>query len=510
MADTQNNLEQEVESIILASFSQSQQEPQDVKANIRDETANTEPGDADEQPEGKRVLHVDKYSLPDGNTLYRFPTGEAVLVPGSIPGDDPTPDNPLDANAVESMAPATDTYPITETEPPQEQKSESAPTSTKRRMKSSSVLVPLVLFIMVAMGTVSYFFLLPLTASATITITPTARSLHTATTFTIAANPKAAQVQGRPLEAISFTKSKTVPATGHAQEPAIAAAGVLTFYNADFSQSYTIPAGVTFTTQSGATIVTDKAVTVQAAVLPEVGIAIAPAHVIQAGSAGNIPPHAIYTRCCGSQFLTATNATPFSGGQDARTYSFIQTSDIQNAAGDLLSSLTPQATVQLTKQARTGEQLVTPLCSPRIQESAEPGTESADVTVSVTQQCTSVAYMLDSLQQVATSTLAHMVTLPHFEEVGTTQVTVNGSTYASHTATLKVSLSGVWLYHFTQAQLTQLTHLIAGESQAKAHATLARGDGIASVSIHIQRLDFKDILPTNPRRITMQLFYLVS
>jgi len=51
MADTQNNLEQEVESIILASFSQSQQEPQDVKANIRDETDNNEPRDAVEQAE---------------------------------------------------------------------------------------------------------------------------------------------------------------------------------------------------------------------------------------------------------------------------------------------------------------------------------------------------------------------------------------------------------------------------------------------------------------------------
>jgi hypothetical protein len=43
------------------------------------------------------------------------------------------------------------------------------------------------------------------------------------------------------------------------------------------------------------------------------------------------------------------------------------------------------------------------------------------------------------------------------------QVTVNGSTYTNHTATLKVSVSGVWVYRFTQAQEAALTRHIAGE-----------------------------------------------
>jgi hypothetical protein len=485
---------------VLASLD----EPQDPNTNTQDETASTE------QEKAKRVIHVDKYALPDGSALFRLPSGEAVLVPG-----DTTPENELEANSVESVAPTTPqeqatsvteppTIPLVEEEPPQDaQPKPTAPTSAKRRVKLSFVLL-----CMLAAGAASYLYLLPLTASATVTITPKAKSLHTDAMFTIATNPKAGQVQGSPLVASSFTKSKTVPATGHAHDDATQAAGVLTFYNAD-SQAYTIPAGTSFTVQ-GVTVVTDTTVTVQAAVPPSFGTGITQAHAIQAGTVGNIAAHAIDTRCCGSEFITATNTSAFSGGQDARTYSFIQSSDIQNAATDLLSSLTPQATETLQKEARPGEQVVTPLCSPRTQESAEPGAAAADVTVSVTQTCSSIAYLTDSLNQVATSILAHMATLSNFEEVGTTQVTVNGSTYTNHTATLKVSVSGVWVYRFTQAQEAALTRHIAGESQESAKATLENVDGVAQVSIHVQRLDFKDLLPTNPQRITIQFFYIVS
>jgi hypothetical protein len=36
-----------------------------------------------EQEETGRVIRVDKYALPDGSALYRLPTGQGVLVPGS-------------------------------------------------------------------------------------------------------------------------------------------------------------------------------------------------------------------------------------------------------------------------------------------------------------------------------------------------------------------------------------------------------------------------------------------
>ncbi len=492
MAEQTNDIEQQVEALILAGLAHSDGNRQDTTTQ--------------EGTEERTVLDVD---------LYRLEGGAVLLVPN-------IGTNPLDINTIDSKPPApkeqgtpvTETPPVPQTkEEPQEGAQahafEPAPAAPGHQRERLLLLIPLVLvFMLFGTGSLSYVFLLPLTAQATITIVPKERTLHTDTTFPITQSPNAGQVQGRSLAHSSLTQSKTVPATGHAHDDATSAAGVLTFYNAD-SQSYTISAGTSFSLQS-VTVVTDTPVIVQAAVPPSFGIGITQAHVIQAGSAGNIAAHTIDTRCCGSQFVTATNTSAFSGGQDARSYSFIQSSDIHNAASDLLGSLTPQASAALHKEIRPGEQLVTPLCSPRTHSSTEAGSEGARVTVSVTQTCRSVAYLTDSLNQVATSTLTRSANLTRYEQAGTTQVTVNGSTYTNQTARLTVSLSGTWIYRFTQAHITQLTRHLAGESQQQAQATLAKGEGIAQASIHLQRFDGKDSLPIDPQRISVQFLYLVS
>jgi hypothetical protein len=474
-------------------------------------------GEGQGEPEEiKRVIHVDKCALPDGSALFRLPTGQGVLVPG-----DAAPENDLDRNAVESVAPVEEQDTPDQKPGAGNQKPETENRNARtwgflhipaKRFNPASgfwFLASGLLLCLLAVGTSSYFFLLPLMVTATVTLIPDVRNLHTDATFTIAESPKAGQVQGRPLETVRFTASKTVPATGHAHDDAMRATGVITFYNTG-DQPYTIPAGETFTAPDGATIVTNSAVTVQAAILPEAGSAIVLAHLVQAGSIGNITAHSLYTRCCGSEFITATNTAPFTGGQDARDYSYVQNSDIQNAATGLLGGLTPKATAALSKEGRPGEQLVTPLCSPRTASSEEAGTAAASVTVSVTETCSSVAYLTDSLNQVATNTLAASGNLAHFEQAGPTQVTVNGSAYAHGTASLKVSLSGIWVYRFTQSELTPLKTLIAGKSRQEAQMLLAKAQGIRQASIHVQRLDFKDLLPADTSRISIQFFYVVS
>jgi len=204
--------------------------------------------------------------------------------------------------------------------------------------------------------------------------------------------------------------------------------------------------------------------------------------------------------------VTATNTVPFSGGQDAKDYSFVQTSDIHNAATSVLERLTPKVSAALYQKARGGEQLVTPLCAPHAISSKDPGEEAASVTVSVTQICKSVVYTLDSLEQVATTLLAHTASLEGYQQIGTVQVTITGSMYTKTTAQLRVSVTGVWVYHFSQGKLTHLTGLIAGETQENAEQQLEKESGIQQVSIRVSRLDFKDMLPTDPAHIHLVLF----
>jgi len=478
----------EKEAMIVAGLGEGEQEgratlPADPITGRREE------GEQD----AKRVIDVDLYRLTDGAVLLVSGNGTA---------------NPLDRNAIESDAPPD---PVTETPtiPPdptlQEEETKfpeevSQPAQKQRRIKPSYAFVPLLLLLIFSAGTFTYLFILPLAASADVTITPLTRSLHREVTLTITAGPHAGEVQGRSLVGMSLTKSTTVPATGHGHDDALQAQGVITFYNGDVNP-ITIPAGVSFTLRNQLTIVTTASVTVQAAVDPLKGEANAPARAVEAGTIGNIPAHAIEIRCCGSLFVTATNTTPFRGGQDARDYTYVQSSDIRNASQDVLSRVTPQVTTALAKQVHEGEQFVTPLCTPHTATSQEPGAEAPSVTVSVTQTCQALAYALDSLQRVSTALLSHAQNLTSYQQVGTVQVTVHTETYDQQTARLHVTLTGTWVYSFSQRALTRLKHLLAGVSKEKAQALLQQEPGIAQVSIQVQRLDFKDLLPGNPAHI---------
>ncbi len=451
MAEQHKGLEQEVEALIRQGFAAREQEAEGAEP---------------------RVIPVDKYTLPNGETLLRLPDGSAVLLPPGANGDN------LDQTTVESSV-------------------EQGTTTATPTLETEETIV--------GQEATDHEGSLPLTASATVTITPQTKTLHTTTTLTLAAHPQAGQVRGRELEPVSLTASQTVAATGRGHQDATRARGVITFYNAD-SSPFTVPAGVSFTLSTELTVVTTQVVTIQAAVPPQFGTAIAPAYVVQAGSIGNISAGAIQTRCCGSVFVTATNTTPFSGGEDVRNYSFIQSSDIERAATDVLSHLTPKVSAALQKQGRQGEHLVTPLCMPHIIPSANEGTQAASVSVSVTQTCRSVAYALDSLEQTATALLAHTTNLANYQQVGTVQVTVNSSTYEKRTAQLRVTLSGIWIYHFSQEELLYMSQLIAGVSQQKARARLEHQTGIAQVTLTLRRFDFKDLLPADPTHIQIVCF----
>jgi len=70
---------------------------------------------------------------------------------------------------------------------------------------------------------------------------------------------------------------------------------------------------------------------------------------------------------------------------------------------------------------------------------------------------------------------------------------------------LNVLLSGIWLYNFSQKELTNLKREIAGMSKEKAEAFLQREPGVQQVTVSLSRLDLTDQLPTDPSHIHILL-----
>lgn len=135
---------------------------------------------------------------------------------------------------------------------------------------------------------------------------------------------------------VFHVESAIVP-TGTLTHPATQAHGTLTVYNG-LSVMQQLPAGMIVLANNGSEIATDQGVTIPAAHLPSVGVATVPAHVVQAGSQGNIQAGAI-DQDYGSS-LTIKNLSAFQGGRDASTEQIITSADTQKALAEARGQLT--------------------------------------------------------------------------------------------------------------------------------------------------------------------------
>ena len=156
--------------------------------------------------------------------------------------------------------------------------------------------------------------------TATITITPVSKDVKDTFVLTaVTGTPDATkrQVQARKLSYITPSQSNTVPATGQVSTKAIQATGVLTFYNGN-QVEYTVRAGTVFTDSHGVQVENIGAVFIPAG-NPSSGYGhtTASAIAVLGGTNGDIKAFDFnLVQCCGSNAVSVTNASAFTGGQD--------------------------------------------------------------------------------------------------------------------------------------------------------------------------------------------------
>jgi VCBS repeat-containing protein len=317
------------------------------------------------------------------------------------------------------------------------------------------------------------------------------------------------QVQARQLTYTTPVQSKTVPATGIKNTPAIQASGTLTFYNGN-TYAYTVAAGTKFTDSHGVQVENTSSVTIPAG-NPQTGYGhtSAPAIAVVGGTSGNIPANDFNeTPCCGSSSVLVYNLAAFSGGQNSQHYTVVQQSDVNGAAGPLKTSQTQNAQKGLSAEIKSNEKLInTPQCSTSVNPNPAVGTKATSVTVSVTATCKGEVYD----QQGAKSLAAELLKSEAQKSLGSnyallndnvvTQITSASIVDGNGTISLDVNAEGVWVYQFSDAQKQNLAKLIAGKSVSDARTILLQQMGVSDAQITIS--DGSNTLPTNPSDITI-------
>jgi hypothetical protein len=180
---------------------------------------------------------------------------------------------------------------------------------------------------------------------------------------------------------------------------------------------------------------------------------------------------------------------PFTGGQDAADYPYLQQRDLDQATAAVANQHAPDATQAVTTLLHASERLVgTPSCTANITTNHGVNDRVTSVTATNAFICTGMAYdyagtlalATQQLSAQATSTLSDQYTL-----VGSATVTVQGATLATDHTTVQVTAdaSGIWSYAITTTQEQTWAQAIKGMTQSQAEAWLLTQTGLAHVSI---------------------------
>lgn len=378
--------------------------------------------------------------------------------------------------------------------------------------------------------------------STIVTITPASKVLSTTSTLSAVTgqpDPSKNQVKARMVSVTTPAQTKTVQASGHLSSQAMSARGTLELYNWDRLAPVTFQAGTVFSEtggnrvllcpdSAGIEMVLDATVTVppadQAKGASEVD---APAHVLEAGTTGNIPGDEgtflltgvgdapcyyflwVGKRCSGGWLGYCWTAEPdgqFTGGQDTYEGPVVQQSDIDTAAHTLVSASQPNPEEILHRQMKPGEHLIgVPQCTQQVDPGARAGDHVAQVTVLVFFTCTGEVYdQREAFAQVTRMLTAQASTDPGagYALVGTIKTTLISVLFdVQGTARLTVEARGVWVYHFTDAAKQHLTRMLAGKSKQEALQLASNQPGVAYVTIHLPTGE--QHLPADPTRMAV-------
>src|SRR6266566_3123862 len=288
---------------------------------------------------------------------------------------------------------------------------------------------------------------------------------------------------GRLLPPIRLFQTQTTPTTGRGHQSATTATGEITVYNGQ-STEQVIPAGTIFTGSDGVEVATDATITVPAGSPPTYGSATVSAHAASAGARGNIAVGDINTDVAVA--VIAKNTTPFSGGQDERTFPIVTKRDVDATSAPMKPILAHSMLGALQGELRQGEELLQLPCLPTVESNHQPGDEASQVQVTVSQTCNGVAYDDQALHTEATQLLTAQALKrlgPGYTLVGRAEVMDVKATFPHTTPALTFYGKGTWVYGLSETAQEHMKQLIAGKTKQQAVNVLLTQPGIKSVSM---------------------------
>lgn len=335
-------------------------------------------------------------------------------------------------------------------------------------------------------------------SAATVTLTPVQQHISTDYVVTAATGtPDVSQNQvSARLLSSTLKESVTVKATGKGHQDATNAKGKLSIRPIMGTLS------VGFYYLTGGDLKVDIGFNVKTPLTSDTTV---DAQALLRGPVGNISAYGIdgYYDFGKGIVIYAQNPQPFTGGQDAYDYTFVQQSDIDGAATPLVSKLTADVQSAVQKQMQAHEQLVNDVqVTSKVSSNHKANDRVGNVTVSASVASKAEAYKPQEVQSMAVNQHKNGTAT----RLGTDYVLVGDvvtappvvmSSLDDGTVMFLVKTQGVWVYHFSDAQLQSMAQAITGKTEADAITLLAKQKGVQKNSLTTSG-GWGTALPTTP------------
>ena len=315
---------------------------------------------------------------------------------------------------------------------------------------------------------------------------------------------------GRLVSPITISQTAMTPTTGKGHQDAKAATGSITFYNGLFA-SQTIAQGTILTGSDGVQVITDQDAIIPAGNPPSYGYMSVSVHTLLSGSKENIPAYDINQRCCASAVL-AKNIQPFIGGQNERNFPTVSAQDINKISTALKTIVAQSVDGALQSLRQPDERLFMLPCTPTVNSNHAVGAEAAQVSVTVSQACSAVAYNSQELTEKATLLLISQTTRKPgggYSLVGQVDVgVIQANVSKSSTVFLSFQAQGTWVYAVSPTEQQQIKQVIAGRSKLEALQLLAALPGVDQASILLAGFGDDTRVPKDIRDIRFRIIVI--
>ncbi|HEX6484618.1 MAG TPA: baseplate J/gp47 family protein [Ktedonobacteraceae bacterium] len=206
-------------------------------------------------------------------------------------------------------------------------------------------------------------------------------------------------IQGFRLTPVTKTLHTMVVATGKGRTPATTAVGIITFYNgAIYTQI--IPVGTILKGSDGVSVITDQEAVIPSAAQttpPTYGHTNVLAQSLSPGEIGNIQAGDINEACCVTSVI-AQNPYAFTGGKNARTFTYLTEQDVKRAVSPLLPTLQSR-----TLSILPTPHVLNPTCTTVTTSSPSVGKETQSSQLTLVETCSADSYSVNSVSQAITT-----------------------------------------------------------------------------------------------------------